>query len=411
MKSKLWLTVVFNALLGLAAWAQNPPPNANDASAQRYFAEAQKLARDGKYDDAQAAFAKGLELQPGNEAAVMRQAGVFMELNRSDDALKIWDKWIALKPDDVQRWDYKAIAAGESGRTEEALKAVDKMTELQPNNPDGWRGKAQCLGGLGRNEEALKAIDRAIELDPMSDDSWRIRLAIEPNLKEYAGSIKFCSKLFAQNPKCIGAIYDRAGLYAMAGDKTRALADLKTALTIRSDNDTKAFVRQDDRLKDLRDDPGFQQLIASDWHRSAPNITLKVVSADSQETAGEDGKAANAVDGKPDTFWHTQWQGSAPRHPHEVVIELIPPSLIKGFIYLPRQDSQDNGTIRDYAFFVSNDGKNFGAPVVKGTFPRDKQMKTVTFDAKSCRFIKLKALSEINEQPWTSAAEIDVIAQ
>jgi hypothetical protein len=33
----------------------------------------------------------------------------------------------------------------------------------------------------------------------------------------------------------------------------------------------------------------------------------------------------------------------------------------------------------------------------------------VTFEAKKCRFIKLKALSEINGEAWTSAAEIGVV--
>jgi len=153
-----------------------------------------------------------------------------------------------------------------------------------------------------------------------------------------------------------------------------------------------------------------QNLGGIGWHRSATNITLQVVKADSQETAGENGKAANAVDGQPGTFWHTQWLGDSPSHPHEIVIELIPASNITGFTYLPRQDGGINGMIKDYELFVSNDGQHFGAPVANGTFARDKAMKVVTFAAKSCRYIKLNALSEVNDQPWTSAAEIDVIA-
>ena len=54
---------------------------------------------------------------------------------------------------------------------------------------------------------------------------------------------------------------------------------------------------------------------------------------------------------------------------------------------------------------------DFGKPVKKGSFADDKEKKTVTFDAKQCRFIKLKALSEINDAAWTSAAEITVIPE
>jgi hypothetical protein len=138
-------------------------------------------------------------------------------------------------------------------------------------------------------------------------------------------------------------------------------------------------------------------------------ITLKFVRVDSEETAGENGAGTNAVDGNPNTFWHTQWQDASPECPHEIIIELTPPSTIKGFTYLPRQDDVENGTIKDYEFYVSDDGKDFGQAVSKGTFESGKEKKTVAFQAKKCRFIKLKALSEINDGAWTSAAEIGVV--
>ena len=139
--------------------------------------------------------------------------------------------------------------------------------------------------------------------------------------------------------------------------------------------------------------------------------TLKVIKVDSEETSGEDGKGANAVDGNPDTKWHTQWQDANPEHPHEIIVQLSPACRIRGFVYLPRQDDSENGTIKEYEFFVSDDGKDFGAPVSKGSFEHGKEKRTVAFEPKSCRFIKLRALSEINDQPWTSVAEIDVIPE
>jgi hypothetical protein len=138
-------------------------------------------------------------------------------------------------------------------------------------------------------------------------------------------------------------------------------------------------------------------------------VKLKVVKVDSEETAGEDGKAANAVDGDPETFWHTQWQDGNPEPPHEIVIELSPASTIKGFTYLPRQDESENGTIKDYELYVSNDGQDFGQPVCKGTFENSKEKKTAGFAPVTCRFIKLKAISEVNDGAWTTAAEIGVV--
>ncbi len=140
-------------------------------------------------------------------------------------------------------------------------------------------------------------------------------------------------------------------------------------------------------------------------------LKLNVVRVDSEETVGEDGKGANAVDGDSSTFWHTQWQDASPEHPHEIIIELSRSCKISGFTYLPRQDDEVNGTIKDYEFYVSGDGKDFGQPVKKGAFGEGKEKKTVTFEPKQCQFIKLKALSEINDQPWTSAAEIGVVAE
>ena len=88
----------------------------------------------------------------------------------------------------------------------------------------------------------------------------------------------------------------------------------------------------------------------------------KVVFVDSFE-AGE-GEKVHAIDGKPDTFWHTQWSGGAKRPPHEIQIDLGRSQKLAGFTYLPRQN-QDNGRIGKYEFFVSADGKDWGKPVAR----------------------------------------------
>ena len=123
--------------------------------------------------------------------------------------------------------------------------------------------------------------------------------------------------------------------------------------------------------------------------------------------------AENAVDGYEDTIWHTQWEGRMARHPHEIQIDLKKRMKFKGFSYLPRQDGSENGTIKEYEFYVSNDGKNWGNPVSKGSFDslaRAKMEQRILFNEPvKARYFRLVALSEINGGPWASAAEIGVI--
>lgn len=135
--------------------------------------------------------------------------------------------------------------------------------------------------------------------------------------------------------------------------------------------------------------------------------SLKYV--DSEETAREDGAAVNAFDGDPATLWHTAWSTGTTSCPHEIQINLGATHAINGIRYLPRQDGGVNGTIANYAIYVSNDGITWGNAVAQGTFTKDTTEKEVLFSATNGKFLRLVALSEINGKAWTSMAELDVI--
>jgi lysophospholipase L1-like esterase len=141
---------------------------------------------------------------------------------------------------------------------------------------------------------------------------------------------------------------------------------------------------------------------------SQGNWTLR--SADSQELDVCCYAATNALDGNPDTFWATRWFGAAPPPPHEIQIDLGTVYGVSGFRYLPRQDGAPQGGIAQYQFHVSMDGVNWGSAVASGTFPNTAAEKEVLFTAKTGRYIRLQALTEVNGQPWTMVAELNVLA-
>lgn len=153
----------------------------------------------------------------------------------------------------------------------------------------------------------------------------------------------------------------------------------------------------------------FEQLstfLGEDKHTTLQMLGATVVKVDSEEP---DFPASNAIDGDPDTFWHTAYSDGEAPYPHEIQIDMQKSVELSGFKYLPRQDMQ-NGWFTDYELYVSEDGKDWGAPAAKGVFPRNSDEQVVRFDKpRRGRFIRLVALKGITDRPWAGIAELDIL--
>jgi hypothetical protein len=131
----------------------------------------------------------------------------------------------------------------------------------------------------------------------------------------------------------------------------------------------------------------------------------------SSENTANQRHAANAIDGDPHTVWHTRFSGGEPeRHPHELVIDLGDTCTLRGLRYLARQDNSWNGTIRDIEIAVSDDPDSFGDPVAKTALNKTRTPQEIPFPPTRGRYILIRALSEVNQGPWASAAEFGLIS-
>ena len=108
-------------------------------------------------------------------------------------------------------------------------------------------------------------------------------------------------------------------------------------------------------------------------------------------------------------MWATQWLASSPPPPHDIQINLGGTYDITGFRYLPRQDGLSSGNIGQYQFFVSADGVNWGSAVASGSFANSANEQRSISSSKTGRYIRLRALSEVNGRPWTTVAELNVL--
>ncbi|MBN1489624.1 MAG: discoidin domain-containing protein [Phycisphaerae bacterium] len=119
--------------------------------------------------------------------------------------------------------------------------------------------------------------------------------------------------------------------------------------------------------------------------------------------------AENAIDGRPETIWHTQWSPTHDSLPHELVIDLQTPQVLAGLTVLPRQD-MSNGRIARCEIYVSTDGQSWGQPIARETWPDTNKRQSVRFAPPvTARYIKLVAIEEVRGKSYTSLAEIDVL--
>jgi hypothetical protein len=167
---------------------------------------------------------------------------------------------------------------------------------------------------------------------------------------------------------------------------------------------------EDDHLSDPVESASDQEEPpeAASADGAIPQSQLSIIFVDSEPFVG-DGAAEAAIDGQPETFWRTDMGAKAPRHPHELVIDLGGSYNVRGFRYLPRQDGSLDGTVARFSFYVIEDEGDWGKAVAAGTFSRDAAEKEVVFPERIGSFVRLVAHSEINGKPWTSIAEITVL--
>jgi len=141
-----------------------------------------------------------------------------------------------------------------------------------------------------------------------------------------------------------------------------------------------------------------------------PAKNLKVASVSSEST-GNDKFASNANDGDPNTVWHTRFAPELDKHPHELVIDLGKEYEVTALRYLARQDNGWNGSIKNCDVSISDNVKTFPEPIAKGEFKKTREPQELALPKTTGRYIRMRALSEVSDGPWASAAEIGIVGK
>jgi len=144
---------------------------------------------------------------------------------RQDEAIGFFDRAIAVDPNCYQAVSYKGAALAFKGQYPQAMPYLDKAIAMKPDYEEAHFNKAISLELMGRFEESLKKYDDAMAINP--NDPW--------------------------------TYYGKASIYARQNKLSACLADLQKAIAI--DPSVKEHARHEKDFNNVRNTPGFQQLM------------------------------------------------------------------------------------------------------------------------------------------------------
>ena len=186
---------------------------------------------------------------------------------------------------------------------------------------------------------------------------------------------------------------DAAPIYYKVGNKGKAIA-YRGAFDLRDGGTVTAW-------------SGSKALTTSRTFDRIESIPVTVKFASSVENG--EGDASHMVDGDPQTYWHTMYSVTVANYPHWVDFDCGSVKTLKGFTYLPRQDS-GNGHIKAYKIQVSNDGEKWSDPIAQGEFPNGSSLQRVIFSKPvKARYLRFTALSSQDGQDFATCSEFSIL--
>jgi tetratricopeptide (TPR) repeat protein len=174
----------------------------------RHYHRGNRLAREGRYEEAIAAFEEALELLSDSRIH-NNLAKVYMNLGQNDRALLQLRESLKVNPYNFEVLNNLAYVLSETGSLDEAREHLDSAIRVYPQQPRSFYNRGMLSFQLGDHSSAITDFDEALRLSP----GYSIA---------YSG---------------------RGMVFHAVGDHTRALSDFDTAIRLRPQEPTPWYFR------------------------------------------------------------------------------------------------------------------------------------------------------------------------
>jgi tetratricopeptide (TPR) repeat protein len=262
------------------ARASSPPSRDARASCSR----GADCERRGRLEDAAAAYARAVALDPGCTVAHFNLGNVLRQLRRRPEAIASYGRALKLRPDWTDAYCNLALTLQEVGRMGDSLTVLRRLAGLKPQDPDAHFALGNTLRDAGRTSEAVEAFQRTLALRPTDAPALLNLGQAQATLGQPDAALATYRRAVAVRPDYPEAWLNLGNTLRRLGQTADALPCYERALTARPGyveacSNLGAALRELNRVPEalaayeraLALDPGY---VEAAWNRALAQLAL-----------------------------------------------------------------------------------------------------------------------------------------
>lgn len=208
---------------------------------------------------------KALELAPHLAEAHAARGFALWLLRQHEESSREFELAIHLDPSNLDARYFYGRACFQQGKLADAARLFEEACEVQENHEARYFA-AQTYTALGHTALAERsyqlaqlAVEEHMKLNPDDARAATMGAVSLCRLGQQAKGLEWAERALVIDPDDTGVRYNVACLYALEGEKERALETLQRAIEVGFANVD--WIKNDPDLDSLRDDPRFQALL------------------------------------------------------------------------------------------------------------------------------------------------------
>jgi tetratricopeptide (TPR) repeat protein len=234
-----WQWLAADAFLGedyaAAAEAYRAASVLEPDSADLYFGLGSSLYGLKDYAGAEAAYRQAKTLAPDDAASLAGWGDSLAKLGRTGEAITAYERAVELAPNYLT-WVSLGLLYEQAGQYAGAASAYGKAAEYKPGDPLAHASAGRMEQRIGRYGEAAASYELAVRYDPQNAGYWESLAVNYAALSRLDDSLRAAEQTLKLNPASAIAYLARANVYEQRGDRDKALADYRQALSLAGNN-------------------------------------------------------------------------------------------------------------------------------------------------------------------------------